>query len=884
MRSAATTVSRFAGSIRRIARRRPLPVVVGFFVVVGFLGVACSDNTLPPTAPAVVKAPLHNLSANEGTRIGTDKQDYFLGETVQIEGWEWTAGEAVRLQVIHLDENGDNTRPEHQPWEITADQNGFFLASWEIAFDSDELGASLKLTADGLTSGTHAEVTFSDLDGTVNLFVDAARTTAQTAYQWNTTVYPRIRTPKKSTCYRLTWTDPSSDVTKTYLETSDPPGTNADPAGMAVGTESGRWSLVVDQRAAGTCDNDTGYGSATSPIFFDVARRVIIGAGTSGTTDGAAPAGGDQCVYQTNNIAGICQNAASPTMFVRSFTNDSIRTYVRFDLTTISPAIDPGVIVISAKVRLSVAGTAGTVGSPRTYSIKRADAGWTEGAITWGTQPGVTGSSNTAQMAYSLVAGSGGGDPQTWVSWPVTADVQGYLDGGTNYGWRISDHGASSTSSGRFHTTENTSGCAAGVTTCKRTWPVLLIDYIDPPKLVFTTSAFTREVGECSPAIRVQSQDFGGSPLAVTSDLTVNLSTANLGVGGGGTPGAGGFYSNSSCTTSTTTTTISTGNTESANFYYLATARGDGTHDIVASATGYTPNPSQTETIDKATTTLIYTGDRLVLVGNTFNFSAVLSSAWEPCTENKRIIFRIMPSPLTPLVAGSYFSPPAPNPYTNTSGVATKSVSTTGWQEGIYDGRTSFPGDDDCEASKDDYAISLIEPGGAATGGGFLAGSKVGGGRANFGFTVRQIEGSSPIAYKGQFLLIKQEGGVPEFRCKGNITLYGELLPSTSPATYAASGTCDFQLWDPALDGGNGDWYVPAGPGYANQTFTIYFIDNGSGKGKYAPPPDEFGFTIGFGGSDDPSFGIAPINGGNIDVKGTTTAPTTGSTGGGKKK
>ncbi|HEX5577814.1 MAG TPA: hypothetical protein VFX40_05515, partial [Gemmatimonadaceae bacterium] len=225
--------------------------------------------------------------------------------------------------------------------------------------------------------------------------------------------------------------------------------------------------------------------------------------------------------------------------------------------------------------------------------------------------------------------------------------------------------------------------------------------------------------------------------------------------------------------------------------------------------------------------------------------------------------------------------------YTNSSGVATKTASTSGWEEGIYDGRASFPGDDDCEASKDDYAVSILLPGGAATGGGFLAGSKVGGGRANFGFTVRQIEGSDPIAYKGQFLMIKQEGGVPEFRCKGNIDTYGSV-PGSIPQQYAASGTCDFQLWDPALDGGLGDWYVPAGPGYAGQTFTIYFIDNGSGKGKYAPPPDEFGFTIGFvGPGDDPSFAIAPINGGNIDVKSSGgSAPTSdggGSTGGGGK-
>jgi hypothetical protein len=877
-----------ADNIPRLFGRRPLVRAVGFFVAAALLG-ACADE-LPTEVkknPGEVRL---NLSSNEGTRIGTDKQDYWLGETVTIDGWEWSPGETVRLQVVHVDEAGDNSRPEHQPWEVTADGDGHVYSSWAILVDGDEGGATLKLTADGLTSGTHAELIFTDLTGTVNLFADAGRTISQNAFEWNSTAYPSIRTPGPNTCYRATWTAPDAVVSKTYVQTPASAPTNANPGGMAVVQKSGTWSVAVDQRAAsGACDitNDAGFGSATNPIYFDVARRVVIGAGTQGTTSDAATAGGDQCVYQTNNISSggvpICQNpggAVNITTFVRKQANDHIRTYLKFDIASLSPAIPAGVIVTDAKVRLVVAGTV----TGRTYQIQRADASWAEGTVTWANQPGVTGTASTTPMASTLVAGTGGGDPQTWVKWDVDADVQGYVSASfANNGWRISDTTATNSSSaGRFNTTENTSGCAAGVTTCKRIWPVLLIDYSDPPKLVFDTPARTGEVGQCLGPIRLESQDFSGSPLAVGSDLTINLTNVNLGNGAGGTPGAGAFYSNSDCSSSTTTTTtITTGNTESANFYYRATARGDGGHDVVASATGYTPNPSQTQTIDKATTTLVYTGDRLILVGNTFNFSAVLSSAFEPCTEGKRIIFRIMPHPDTD--TGDPFFQPG-NPTTNTSGVATATASTTAWDEGIYDGRASFPGDDDCEASKDDYAVSILMPGGAATGGGFLAGSKVGGGRANFGFTVRQIEGSSPIAYKGQFLMIKQEGGVPEFRCKGNIDLYGQVVPNTTPASYAASGTCDFQLWDPALDGGNGDWYVPAGPGYAGQTFHIYFVDNGSGKGKNAPPPDQFGFTIGFvGPGDNPSFAMADINGGNIDVKssgGTTTTSDGGSTGG----
>jgi hypothetical protein len=411
---------------------------------------------------------------------------------------------------------------------------------------------------------------------------------------------------------------------------------------------------------------------------------------------------------------------------------------------------------------------------------------------------------------------------------------------------------------------------------------VQLIDYEDPPHLAFITGPFTDEVGQCIGPMNVQSRDFSGSALAVGADLTVNLTTdAADDQGAGGTDGAGAFYTDSDCTTESSTTEIGNGNEDSDDFYYRATARGDGSHELTAGAAGYTPDATQTQTIDKATTTLTYTGDRIVLVGSTFHFKAVLSSDFEGCIEGKRIFpWRIIPNPIT---GSGFLDAPAPHSLTNASGLATKDVSTAGWLEGIYDSRVNFPGDDDCEASKDDWATSVLAPGNAATGGGFLAGYKVGGGRANFGFNVRPIVGSDPIAYKGQFLLIKQDGGVPLFRCKGNLDTYGKI-PNESPDQYAASGKCDYQVWNAALDGGNGGWEVLNG--YANQTFTIYFIDNGSGKGKTAPPPDEFGFTIGAVGTTDPSFAIAPINGGNIDVKsGDTTTSTGGTTkpGGGKK-
>jgi hypothetical protein len=388
----------------------------------------------------------------------------------------------------------------------------------------------------------------------------------------------------------------------------------------------------------------------------------------------------------------------------------------------------------------------------------------------------------------------------------------------------------------------------------------------------------------------VESRAFDGTtPLPVASNTTVTLATANLGVGSiFGTAGAGGFYQAAGCpTNSLATVQIDAGESISDDFYYRATHRGDGGHDLVASAIGYTPNASVTQAINKAITNIAYDGDLIVIPGSTFTAKAVLSSTYDKCVYDgtttpfgRRVLFVLDPDPTDGIgTLGSGFK------FTNSSGVATATFATAGWMEGMYDLTVNAVDNDNCTAQKvvPDPVIAVLTPGNAATGGGFLAGSKVSGGRANFGFNVRPVEGSDPVTYKGQFLLIRQDGGVPSFRCKGNLEFYG-VVSGSEPLRNYATGKCDFQLWNPNLHGvGDGGWQVPYGAGYTNRPFIINFIDNGSGRGKTAPDPDEFGFSIDFVGSAlDPSFPIAPINGGNIDVKSGETT-TTGTKGGGKK-
>ncbi|HEX4958560.1 MAG TPA: HYR domain-containing protein [Lacibacter sp.] len=101
-------------------------------------------------------------SAQEATII-TDKEDYPPGSNVLITGSGFTPGESVRLQVLHEPAGLDNsTGPEHQPWIVVADAAGNVSSNWHIPLEGDELGATLKLSANGLSSGFYAEYIFTD--------------------------------------------------------------------------------------------------------------------------------------------------------------------------------------------------------------------------------------------------------------------------------------------------------------------------------------------------------------------------------------------------------------------------------------------------------------------------------------------------------------------------------------------------------------------------------------------------------------------------------------------------------------------------------------------------------------------------------------------------
>lgn len=129
-------------------------------------------------------------------------------------------------------------------------------------------------------------------------------------------------------------------------------------------------------------------------------------------------------------------NGTSTTLEVDSRDSSrNRRTFVRFDLSSI-----PGTATVqSASLELFMWNAPS---ASRTHDAHRVTSSWTETGITWSTQPGV------ATLPSDSV--STGTSDNVTISWDVTSDAQGFVDGSLgNNGWRIKDLAESSTTERR---------------------------------------------------------------------------------------------------------------------------------------------------------------------------------------------------------------------------------------------------------------------------------------------------------------------------------------------------------------------------------------------------------------------------------------------------
>ncbi len=99
------------------------------------------------------------------------------------------------------------------------------------------------------------------------------------------------------------------------------------------------------------------------------------------------------------------------------------RSYVMFDISSIPSSA----LVSAATLKLCRTNSSG---SARTQELRPVEAPWTEALLTWDTQPLL------APSALSIISvpSSAG-----CVTTDVTIDVQAWLAGALNFGWRIAD-------------------------------------------------------------------------------------------------------------------------------------------------------------------------------------------------------------------------------------------------------------------------------------------------------------------------------------------------------------------------------------------------------------------------------------------------------------
>lgn len=148
------------------------------------------------------------------------------------------------------------------------------------------------------------------------------------------------------------------------------------------------------------------------------------------------------------------------TLDVRADAASAARAFVRFDLSSCSPAIPADAILHGANLRLTLFSNATAT---RTYDLHRSTGDWDEATVTWNNQPTV------AAGATSSVTVSSGTTAPAVVEWNVQADVQDFVTGAaTNDGWRLKDSAEDTTVELIFQSGEATSG-----------EPELVITYVD---------------------------------------------------------------------------------------------------------------------------------------------------------------------------------------------------------------------------------------------------------------------------------------------------------------------------------------------------------------------------------------------------------------------
>jgi hypothetical protein len=199
-----------------------------------------------------------------------------------------------------------------------------------------------------------------------------------------------------------------------------------------------RWTLAVVVAAGLVAGTAAAAPLGVTSAQLTVDSEAVSLTPTTCTLDAAAA---DSYVSETELLANF---GTATTLEVRALLLGNRRTFVRFDLGGCS--ISSGARVTSATLGLYMT-SAPSAG--RTQEARRVTAVWTEGGITWASQPLVA-LTPTATTTTGTTSG-------VRLTWEVTSDVQAFVDGTTNHGWRVADTGEGSVAERRavFSSAEN---------------------------------------------------------------------------------------------------------------------------------------------------------------------------------------------------------------------------------------------------------------------------------------------------------------------------------------------------------------------------------------------------------------------------------------------
>lgn len=247
--------------------------------------------------------------------VTTDQSDYAPGSTVVITGTGFAPNETVQLQVLNVT-NPTDTGDEHTPWNVTADANGSFTATWLVT--EDELNMTLQLTATGLTSHLTANTTFTD---------SASVSAVSVGTQNGTLTYGTA----DSVTYTVTVTGSGNGSLTTVSVTSLPTGATFSPTSIGSFKPTANFTLTINTA------NTTPAGVYTFGI------RVVGDGGGAATNTGTLTIGKatSSVAYVGTGPFTYNATAQTPTISFTGSTGTKTTNYVGTGSTSYSSANAP---------------------------------------------------------------------------------------------------------------------------------------------------------------------------------------------------------------------------------------------------------------------------------------------------------------------------------------------------------------------------------------------------------------------------------------------------------------------------------------------------------------------------------------------------------------